>query len=463
MITNECEQVFSLYPPAFARKPKTLVEQLTVIIVDFEPGSTHLMATVATFCKHYPFIKLVIISETILYPPLKLSTKCNVHVLTTHSDPRKKWLDSDPLKHINSEYVMVIPDSVIFDKGTRLEHIQFSRIEEKDIVLVSLITNPQLIIHTCIAIDWDIRHWTLKFRRKETYDQCDFHDGDFAYLMKRKILEQLNIPFASPFPESFAIQAVFKGLKMIIEDDLKFFTMKIAGVDQHELLKAESLKKWKLSQLYHRFKVKKVIESDGSEHFYGCTKETPRCFSSIVNNTPEYLYWHRWTPPCCLENLRTTARRVFSVFEQCEIRYWLEGGSLLGAARYGDIIPWDFDVDLGIYEEDIAKCPILSYARKQPVKDDEGFIWEKAVEGDFLRVQFSEINRLHVDIFPFYAVDGMMTKRTWFKDHPQDKEFPEFFVKKLKKIPFVGVQASAPTNVTQFLEYKFDEEFPDLK
>lgn len=43
-------------------------------------------------------------------------------------------------------------------------------------------------------------------------------------------------------------------------------------------------------------------------------------------------------------------------------------------------------------------------------EDAEGFVWERAREGDFFRVQFSVVNHLHVDIFPFYERDGMMTK-----------------------------------------------------
>ena len=37
-------------------------------------------------------------------------------------------------------------------------------------------------------------------------------------------------------------------------------------------------------------------------------------------------------------------------------------------------------------------------------------MWEKAREGDFFRVQFSATNHLHVDIFPFYEANGVMTK-----------------------------------------------------
>jgi hypothetical protein len=184
---------------------------------------------------------------------------------------------------------------------------------------------------------------------------------------------------------------------------------------------------------------------------------------------PEYLHQGKWTPPCCLKALRETVKHVFSILEEDQVRYWLEGGSLLGAARNGDIIPWDYDVDIGIYKEDIGKCSYLSDALKSNFVDEEGFVWEKALDGDFFRVQYSEQNRLHVDIFPFYSKDGTMTKDTWFKDHRQDTEFPEHYLKPLTKIPFAGVMASAPNNVRQFLEFKFgpgvieNPRLPNLK
>ena len=41
-----------------------------------------------------------------------------------------------------------------------------------------------------------------------------------------------------------------------------------------------------------------------------------------------------------------------AVFEKYQLRYWLDGGSLLGAFRHGGLIPWDDDLDVGIFEKD---------------------------------------------------------------------------------------------------------------
>jgi hypothetical protein len=47
-------------------------------------------------------------------------------------------------------------------------------------------------------------------------------------------------------------------------------------------------------------------------------------------------------------------------------------------------------------------------ASKKILMDD--FVWEKATEGDFYRVQFSHANHMHVDIFPFFRIGDVMTK-----------------------------------------------------
>lgn len=62
---------------------------------------------------------------------------------------------------------------------------------------------------------------------------------------------------------------------------------------------------------------------------------------------------------CELEMLKF----VDKVCRENDIRYFLAGGSLLGAIRHGEIIPWDDDLDIGMLREDFEKfrkiCPGL--------------------------------------------------------------------------------------------------------
>ncbi|KFO26278.1 Fukutin-related protein [Fukomys damarensis] len=103
---------------------------------------------------------------------------------------------------------------------------------------------------------------------------------------------------------------------------------------------------------------------------------------------------------------------------------------------------------------DVGNCEQLRGAEAGSVVDERGFVWEKAVEGDFFRVQYSETNHLHVDLWPFYPRNGVMTKDTWL-DHRQDVEFPEHFLQPLVPLPFAGFVAQAPNNYRRFLELKF--------
>lgn len=191
------------------------------------------------------------------------------------------------------------------------------------------------------------------------------------------------------------------------------------------------------------------------EEWHGCSRNTPRCFGTVVNDSPDYIALGRWTPPCCLAHLRETARHVLAILAQAGAHYWLEGGSLLGAARNGDIIPWDYDVDVGILLSDVALVPALAAAASNGRHEQDGFVWEKATEGEFYRVQYSHINHLHVDIFPFYQDGDTMTKDTWIESHRQDMPFPAHYLQPLASLPFVGMSASVPNNHVEFLELKF--------
>lgn len=56
------------------------------------------------------------------------------------------------------------------------------------------------------------------------------------------------------------------------------------------------------------------------------------------------------------EDVATTAlRQVKEVFDEYDIEYWLDMGTLLGAIRDGKFIPWDTDIDLGIWHKNIDR------------------------------------------------------------------------------------------------------------
>ena len=63
-----------------------------------------------------------------------------------------------------------------------------------------------------------------------------------------------------------------------------------------------------------------------------------------------------------LTQLRRAQLKQLTILEEIDricrkhsIRYWLDGGSLLGAVRHGGFIPWDDDIDIAMPLEDMQR------------------------------------------------------------------------------------------------------------
>ena len=181
-----------------------------------------------------------------------------------------------------------------------------------------------------------------------------------------------------------------------------------------------------------------------------CTKDTIRCIK-IHDETP--------IPLCCKEHLFELLDFITHTLDANKIPYWLDYGTLLGATRDNKHIPWDDDCDISIFIKDEDKVGELLAA------NEYGYILynNPTVHNvkSFMAIGYSEINRLHVDIFAWKKDGNLMKRHNYLDNGPispdakKGKHFPYEFVKTLSKIKLDGKEYLAPNNPVEFCKMRY--------
>lgn len=433
--------------------------RVTVLLREFENFENFVGDVANSFLHQRADLPFLAVADVPPYPPLVLPDGARLLVLSPSPDQPPQA--HRPEFHVQTEFVFLVPDGVELEQPRVIERL-IRELEGEGGGPVRMVAAPVLVRSAvqCLHLRVNLREWTATYSPAASGSSgsvCTALQGDAVVLMRTEDLFNLSVPLGRPLFPALFIQTALRGWKVkLLESPCFSATHRPLFSSAHNQWKADTRMKEATGKLMKGFGVKRLLLSDGKEQWFGCSKETPRCFGTVQDDTPDYLYLERWTPPCCLRALRETTKYVINILESSGVRYWLEGGSLLGAVRHQDIIPWDYDVDLGIYLEDVPNCDHLKNLDSGSLVDANGYVWERAVEGDFYRVQYSEANHLHVDLWPFYSRNGVMTKDTW-TDHKQDVEFPEHFLQPLVPTPFAGITAFGPNNHKAFLELKFGE------
>ena len=101
------------------------------------------------------------------------------------------------------------------------------------------------------------------------------------------------------------------------------------------------------------------------------------------------------------------------------IRYYIIGGTMLGAVRHEGFIPWDDDIDIAVprndYERliDLLKSPVDHYVIESPKGEAEDYVYSYAKLYD-LNTSMTELARknvkrgVYIDIFPLDGIGNSL-------------------------------------------------------
>lgn len=160
--------------------------------------------------------------------------------------------------------------------------------------------------------------------------------------------------------------------------------------------------------------------------------------------------------------------KIYKVFKANDVSIWFEYGTLLGAYREHGFIPYDYDIDLGMYAEQFT--PELERALFNEGFRILHFFYKVNNQNSSDRVR-TEITLtykdIHIDIF-FYFVDGVNRIGYVYNEklgkEMSDRNMMGVIVTTLpnalvKEIDFLGIKFAIPSNAAECLEKLYGKTF----
>lgn len=188
-------------------------------------------------------------------------------------------------------------------------------------------------------------------------------------------------------------------------------------------------------------------------NYFGCEKNTKSCIGQVYNEKPFYLYLNRHTPPCCLEKLKTVFLYIVEELENTGVRYWLDNLALRDAMERSDLSKDAYEIDISFNVNDYNRSTALKRCfDSRPFTDLSGFYWIKATDGHYLKVQYSKMNEIHVNLLPFEIQGDKMVPKGFYG--AKAKSFSIEFLHPMSTAYFLGHNVFTPNNVPNYLSMK---------
>ena len=133
---------------------------------------------------------------------------------------------------------------------------------------------------------------------------------------------------------------------------------------------------------------------------------------------------------CQLKQL-SILKVIDDICRKHDLKYWLDGGTLLGAVRHSGFIPWDDDIDIAMDYQDMKR-----FAEVAPKELPEGLFLQSPETDPHVKeqmVKVRDLNSLYIekgDNFVDDYVKGIFVDIFPFEAHP---DMPKSLLKRLAK------------------------------
>ncbi|WP_412984430.1 LicD family protein [Pontimicrobium sp. IMCC45349] len=152
------------------------------------------------------------------------------------------------------------------------------------------------------------------------------------------------------------------------------------------------------------------------------------------------------------------------IFDECNIEYWLEGGTLLGIRRENRLLPWDDDIDVSMMVSQQSKLKQLYAALKKANYRVKTRYFEKEdtpfKKGNLRMIKIREKRffglikgAVCLDVFIKYPHED----NSYWEIANKKKFVPSKFYESFSKVDFKDYSYSIPKLTDDYLTYRYGD------